>query len=179
MRDPREFIKRLPPILGQPVDWELRKKVLALQELAGGALDAREALENFPGYFAYSLHDRLIPRLEFVRSHGKRLDSAVLLRVALTGGDAAFAKDFLQRDPAEYEAFLSDYKQRTKQQRAERNQRRRQQERRQAAHELQMQEAPGAPPAGAAGSGVGSAAAAAAADGSNVFATWAEEAVCD
>jgi hypothetical protein len=171
VQDLRGFIKRLPPILGQPVDWELRKKLLALQELVGDSLPAREALESFPGYFAHSLHDRLIPRLQFVRRKGKRLDSAVLLRVALTGGDAAFAKDFVQCEPDEYEAFFAEYKQETKQQRAERNQRRRKQERQQSRHERQMQEAPGA--------GAVAAAAAAAAAGSRGGALWLEEAVCD
>lgn len=168
VQDLRGFIKRLPPVLGQPVDWELRKKLVAFQELTAGdaALPAQEALESFPGFFAHSLHDRIIPRLEFCRRQGRRLDSAVLLRVALTGGDAAFAKDFIQCAPEEYESFFADYKQRTKQQRAERNRRKRQQERRQAAHQEEMQTKPSSGAAGAGGAG-------------EAYATWAEEAVCD
>lgn len=140
MRDLRGFIKRLPPVLGQPVDWELRKKLLAFEELAASPkLPTRDALESFPAYFAHSLHDRIIPRLEFCRQRGKALDSAVLLRVALTGGDAAFAKDFIQCAPEEYEAFFSSYKERTKRLRAERNRRNRQQDKRQQAHQEDVQ----------------------------------------
>ena len=117
LQDLKSFIKRLPPVLGYPVDWELRKKWALFQELG---MDAKD-LAEFPGFFSYSLHDRIIPRLHFMRQCGKEVDDIVLVKVALTGGDAVFAKEFLGVAPVEYEDFLIDYKERTKKERAERN----------------------------------------------------------
>lgn len=112
--DVKEFIKRLPPVLGYPVDWELRKKWALFQELG---LDASD-FAGFPGFVSYSLHDRLIPRLDFCRRQGVLAQDVVALRVVMAGGDAAFAKEFIGVDSEAYEEFLLDYKVRRKQARA-------------------------------------------------------------
>ena len=117
IQDVKSFVKRLPPVLGYPVDRELRKKWTCFQDLGLGAED----LADFPGFFSYSLHDRIIPRLEYMRLHGKVIDNIVLLRVGMAGGDVAFAKEFMLVEPEEYDDYLQDYKARTKQERADRN----------------------------------------------------------
>lgn len=113
LKDLKAFVKRLPPVMGYPVDWELRKKWGLFQELGLGSLD----LAEFPGWFSYSLHDRLIPRLEFCREQGVSTEDVVLLRVGMAGGDAAFAKEFVGVEPETYDDFMLEYKTRTKQER--------------------------------------------------------------
>lgn len=117
MKDLRRFIQRLPPVLGYPVDWELRKKWACFQDLG---LQVRD-LEGFPGFFSYPLHDRILPRMAFMDKQQKGIDGVVLLRVGLTGSDASFAKELMQVDPAEYEGFLATFKAEGKRVRAQRN----------------------------------------------------------
>lgn len=67
------------------------------------------------------MHDRIIPRLEFIKQQKKKIDNNVLLRVALTGSDTSFAKEFMLVEPSVFTDYLVDYKERTKRSRAERN----------------------------------------------------------
>ena len=99
------------------MDWELRKKWTCFQDLG---LHVRD-LEGFPGFFSYPLHDRIIPRMQFMRQQQKKIDGVVILRVGLTGSDVSFAKELMQVDPAEYEEFLEAFKAEGKRMRAEKN----------------------------------------------------------
>ena len=99
--------------MGYPVDWELRKKWGLFQELGLGSMD----LAEFPGWFSYSLHDRLMPRLEFCGQQGVSIEDVVLLRVGMAGGDTAFAKEFVGVEPEIYDDFVLEYKMKTKQER--------------------------------------------------------------
>jgi hypothetical protein len=106
VEDVRAFVQRLPPVVGYPVDWELRKKYIYLtQRLRLTTSD----LVTFPAYFSHPLHDRIVPRLEFMQRRGRRVNS-VLLRVALTMDDASFAKNLMGVSEEEYKAFRDLYR---------------------------------------------------------------------
>lgn len=113
IRNVKSFVKRHPPVLGYPVEWELGKKWTFLRRELG--LGLRE-LDAFPAYFSYSLVGRIVPRMRYLMARGRRVDS-VLLRVALTVGDAAFA-DLAGVSPEEYAAYEAEYRLTSKLERA-------------------------------------------------------------
>jgi hypothetical protein len=109
IRNVKSFVKRHPPVLGYPVEWELKKKYDFLRSRLH--LGLRE-LDAFPAYFSYSLVGRIIPRMDFMLKRGRKVDG-VMLRVALTVSDDGFAS-LAGVSPEEYAAYETEYKKASK-----------------------------------------------------------------
>lgn len=123
IKEVAKFIARLPPVLGYRIDADLRPKYHYLRDRLG--MGAKE-LARFPGYFAYPLEKRIIPRLEFIIEKGlppsnderpiakwtmspNALFSVSVVKRALTYGDRDFAMDLMQTTIEDWQDFLDAY----------------------------------------------------------------------
>ncbi|KAG5187906.1 mTERF-domain-containing protein [Tribonema minus] len=99
------FVSRLPPVLGYDVSNNLMPKMDYLVAMMG--LSVYDVL-TFPAYFSYPLESIIEPRTEFLKLR-RRPIAVVGLNMALTSGDADFAKKIAKVRPELYASFKAAY----------------------------------------------------------------------